>query len=46
MYLNLVGGVVTPCQAFGAAMARGQGKGSIISVTSMSPLRPLTRVAG
>ncbi len=46
MHLNFVGGVVTPCQAFGAAMARGQGKGSIINITSMSALRPLTRVAG
>lgn len=41
--LNLVGGVLLPCQVFGPAMVR-QGKGSIINVGSASARLPLSRV--
>ncbi len=42
--LNLVGGMVLPCQEFGPAMcARGQG--SIINIASVSAHVPLSRVA-
>lgn len=40
--LNLMGAVL-PCQAFGALMA-GRGGGSIVNISSMAALRPLTRV--
>ncbi len=42
--LNLVGGVLLPCQEFGPAMLR-QGKGSIINIASVSAHVPLSRVA-
>jgi NAD(P)-dependent dehydrogenase (short-subunit alcohol dehydrogenase family) len=41
--LNLVGGVLLPCQEFGAAMV-GRGKGSIINIASVSGHVPLSRV--
>lgn len=41
--LNVVGGVVVPCQVFGPAMVR-QGRGSIINVASASARLPLSRV--
>jgi NAD(P)-dependent dehydrogenase (short-subunit alcohol dehydrogenase family) len=41
--LNLVGGVLLPCQVFGAAMIEKQ-KGSIINIASMSGMIPLSRV--
>lgn len=41
--LNLVGGVVLPCQVFGAAMLK-QERGSIINIASMSGMIPLSRV--
>jgi NAD(P)-dependent dehydrogenase (short-subunit alcohol dehydrogenase family) len=41
--LNLVGGVLLPCQEFGAAMVR-RGKGSIINIASVSAHIPLSRV--
>lgn len=41
--LNLVGGVVLPCQVFGAAMVR-QKRGSIINIGSASARLPLSRV--
>jgi NAD(P)-dependent dehydrogenase (short-subunit alcohol dehydrogenase family) len=41
--LNLVGGVLLPCQEFGAAMA-SRGKGSIINIASVSAHVPLSRV--
>jgi len=41
--LNLVGGVLLPCQVFGAAMLRS-GRGSIINIASMSGMIPLSRV--
>jgi NAD(P)-dependent dehydrogenase (short-subunit alcohol dehydrogenase family) len=41
--LNLVGGVLFPCQEFGPAMVRS-GKGSIINIASVSAHLPLSRV--
>jgi NAD(P)-dependent dehydrogenase (short-subunit alcohol dehydrogenase family) len=42
--LNLVGGVVLPCQEFGPAM-KENGRGSIINIASVSAHLPLSRVA-
>ncbi len=41
--LNLVGGVLLPCQEFGPAMI-GRGRGSIINIASVSAHLPLSRV--
>jgi NAD(P)-dependent dehydrogenase (short-subunit alcohol dehydrogenase family) len=41
--LNLVGGVLLPCQEFGPAM-RLRGRGSIINIASVSAHLPLSRV--
>ena len=41
--LNLVGGVLLPCQEFGSAMAQ-RGKGSIVNIASVSAHIPLSRV--
>jgi len=41
--LNLVGGVLLPCQVFGPAMC-ARGKGSIINIASVSAHLPLSRV--
>lgn len=41
--LNLLGGVLLPCQEFGPAMCR-RGKGSIINIASVSAHLPLSRV--
>jgi NAD(P)-dependent dehydrogenase (short-subunit alcohol dehydrogenase family) len=41
--LNLVGGVLLPCQEFGPAMCR-RGRGSIINIASVSAHLPLSRV--
>ena len=41
--LNLVGGMLLPCQVFGAAMLAGSG-GSVINIASMSGMTPLSRV--
>jgi NAD(P)-dependent dehydrogenase (short-subunit alcohol dehydrogenase family) len=41
--LNLVGGVLLPCQEFGPAMVR-RGQGSIINIASVSGHVPLSRV--
>lgn len=41
--LNLVGGVLLPCQEFGPAMC-GNGRGSIINIASVSAHLPLSRV--
>lgn len=41
--LNLVGGVVLPCQEFGPAMCE-RGQGSIINIASVSAHLPLSRV--
>jgi NAD(P)-dependent dehydrogenase (short-subunit alcohol dehydrogenase family) len=42
--LNLVGGVLLPCQEIGAAMA-ARGRGSIINIASVAAHLPLSRVA-
>jgi NAD(P)-dependent dehydrogenase (short-subunit alcohol dehydrogenase family) len=42
--LNVVAGVLLPCQVFGPAMA-ARGKGSIINIASVSSHLPLSRVA-
>lgn len=41
--LNLVGGVLLPCQVFGAGMVEA-GRGSIINIASLSGMTPLSRV--
>lgn len=41
--LNLVGGVLLPCQVFGPSMC-GRGRGSIINIASVSAHLPLSRV--
>jgi NAD(P)-dependent dehydrogenase (short-subunit alcohol dehydrogenase family) len=41
--MNLVGGILLPCQEFGPAMA-AQGRGSIINIASVSAHIPLSRV--
>src|SRR5690349_11950113 len=41
--LNVVGGVLLPCQVFGPAMV-SRGKGSIINIASVSSHIPLSRV--
>jgi NAD(P)-dependent dehydrogenase (short-subunit alcohol dehydrogenase family) len=41
--LNLVGGVLLPCQVFGETMLAAQ-QGSIINIASMSGMTPLSRV--
>jgi NAD(P)-dependent dehydrogenase (short-subunit alcohol dehydrogenase family) len=41
--LNLVGGVLLPCQEFGPGMA-ARGRGSIINIASVSAHLPLSRV--
>jgi NAD(P)-dependent dehydrogenase (short-subunit alcohol dehydrogenase family) len=42
--LNLVGGMLIPCQEFGPSMVE-RGKGSIINIASVSAHVPLSRVA-
>lgn len=41
--LNVVGGILLPCQVFGPAMVE-RGKGSIINIASVSSHLPLSRV--
>src|SRR5262245_29001977 len=41
--LNLVGGVLLPCQVFGEAMLAA-GRGSVINIASVSGMTPLSRV--
>ncbi|HVA45574.1 MAG TPA: SDR family oxidoreductase [Pirellulales bacterium] len=41
--LNLVGGVLLPCQVFGETML-ASGRGSIINIASLSGITPLSRV--
>ncbi len=46
MDLNLAGGVIIPTQIFVKAMLSNENGGSIINITSMNALRPLTRIPG
>jgi NAD(P)-dependent dehydrogenase (short-subunit alcohol dehydrogenase family) len=41
--LNLVGGILLPCQVFGEAMVAA-GRGSVINIASMAGMTPLSRV--
>ena len=41
--LNLIGGVLLPCQVFGAGMVE-RGSGSVINIASLSGMKPLSRV--
>src|SRR5205085_4238739 len=41
--LNLVGGVLLPCQVFGETMLEA-GRGSIINIASLAGMTPLSRV--
>jgi len=44
--LNLFGGAILPAQVFGKGMVNNKEEGSIINISSMSALRPLTRTSG
>jgi NAD(P)-dependent dehydrogenase (short-subunit alcohol dehydrogenase family) len=44
--LNLIGGTIAPCQVFGLRMKDAPQGGSIINISSMNALRPLTRIPG
>ncbi|MCD6287644.1 MAG: SDR family oxidoreductase [Candidatus Hydrogenedentes bacterium] len=44
--LNLYAGAILPAQVFGRAMVENPDGGSIINVSSMNALRPLTRIPG
>jgi len=44
--LNLLDGAITPCQVFGEAMAELGNGGSIINISSMAAMQPLTRIPG
>ena len=44
--LNLFGGAILPAQVFGRPMAENAEGGSIINISSMNALRPLTRIPG
>jgi NAD(P)-dependent dehydrogenase (short-subunit alcohol dehydrogenase family) len=44
MDLNLLAGTIAPCQVFGARMKDNPDGGSIINISSMNAVRPLTRI--
>jgi NAD(P)-dependent dehydrogenase (short-subunit alcohol dehydrogenase family) len=44
--LNFIRGVAETCQVFGKRMVENKDGGSIINISSMAALRPLTRVVG
>jgi len=46
MDLNLSRGVIIPTQLFGKVMLANEDGGSIINITSMNAVRPLTRIPG
>jgi len=46
MDLNVTAGVIVPSQIFGSAMKENIDGGSIINISSMSAMQPLTRIPG
>lgn len=46
MELNFLSSVVKPCQVFGKRMLENENGGSIINISSMAAIRPLTRIVG
>jgi len=46
MDLNFLSSVVKPCQVFGKRMLENELGGSIINISSMAAIRPLTRIVG
>ncbi|MEN8904943.1 MAG: SDR family oxidoreductase [Clostridiales bacterium] len=46
MNLNLMAGTVVPCQVFGKKMLSNPDGGTIINISSMSALKPLTKIPG
>ena len=44
--LNLFGGAILPAQIFGKVMVGNKDGGSIINISSMNAIRPLTRIPG
>ncbi len=44
--LNLFGGAILPAQVFGKVLANNKDGGSIINISSMNAVRPLTRIPG
>lgn len=44
--LNLIAGAILPSKIFGRAMSMQEGKSSILNISSMNALRPLTRIPG
>lgn len=44
--LNLIGGTILPCQVFGRRMKDNPDGASIVNISSMNALRPLTRIPG
>ncbi|MCL5073370.1 MAG: SDR family oxidoreductase [Actinobacteria bacterium] len=44
--LNLFGGAILPAQSFGKVMSENKDGGSIINISSMNSIRPLTRIPG
>lgn len=44
--LNLFGGAILPAQIFGKFMVNNKDGGSIINISSMNAIRPLTRIPG
>jgi len=44
--LNLLGGAILPSQIFGKYMIKNENGGSIINISSMNAIRPLTKIFG
>ena len=46
LWLNLFGGSIIPAQIFGKVMVKNPNGGSIINISSMAAIRPLTKIVG
>lgn len=46
LWLNLFGGAIIPAQIFGKVMVKNPNGGSIINISSMTAIRPLTKIVG